>query len=645
MVTNLSVGEEFVLNEGVASIDIPEGMVLAPTAQAQSASVDFPDVPAGESRTVDWFVRGDVEGNYNIGASYAGLLQPFGDPISIRAASATPLHVWGGSAFKLTVDADDRADSTYPYHVSVGVENVADVEMYNVSLELLKKGKLNYIYQPREQLAVSTDTLSPGESLKKDYILVPTISGSIDLADSFVSYSSGLEFTSADLTAHPQVNPPESAPQLDAVALDHKVGLTFDPVPGATSYAIYSTNDPTVDFNDDPDEAHVVPATGTGRLRAWVGGIDPGSPRHFAVSPLVDGRPLMSHPLTTADANSNSSATTVSYSFDTPSGTEHTCGVDGPFDVTLTFNDDFGLGTYEYQVTDAVGSRSFGPSVVSDGALDKSITVSVDLTGTPTAEAELKARATNIAGDVGAWETVTMDKKCGYRKVVVLAAGLNSFLDSDESTTVALDPTCPDPAMVRDGFNNGFASNACAEKYFGDPKDRLGNLVAYLKTRGYDPGVSRSSAGRTLLEFSYEGAEAPDPKQCGPGAEDEKPTLVPNSYGVGATYESIVGELDFPQSIGRARNYFSKLVDYDQCWRKAYGEALDVTIIGHSLGGYQALALARLAAVAANEGKSTIKVSGVLTIDGAIQPSTVYRQFGAGDCFINSAWIGVPAES
>ena len=189
MVTNLAVGDDFVIDQGSARLTLPEGLSLAPTSSPQSATVDFPAVPAGQSRTVDWFLRGDAEGEYPVSASYTGVLQPFGETISLDAQPTRPIHVWGGSAFKLSVDADDRADAGNPYHVTVGITNVADVPMYNVSLELLKDGRKDYIYQPREQLAHFDDAIGPGETFSHEYILVPKTSGDLDLTKSFVSYS------------------------------------------------------------------------------------------------------------------------------------------------------------------------------------------------------------------------------------------------------------------------------------------------------------------------------------------------------------------------------------------------------------------------------------------------------------------------
>ena len=327
MVTNLAVGDDFVIDQGSARLTVPEGLSLAPTSSPQSATVDFPAVPAGQSRTVDWFLRGDKEGEYPISASYTGVLQPFGETISLDAQPTKPIHVWGGSAFKLSVDADDRADAGNPYHVTVGITNVADVPMYNVSLELLKDGRKNYIYQPREQLAHFDDTIEPGETFSHDYILIPKTSGDLDLTKSFVSYSSGLTFGSYTITSHPQVEPPATAPKLHAYKYDGAVALRWDDVPGASDMQVFVTPDADTDFPATPLQAQFV-----GSNSALIDNVTDNTAGLYALSPIIGGRPYLRHPLTTPGAGATYPAIETSLRTCTPSTSQ------APFSTdTLSF--------------------------------------------------------------------------------------------------------------------------------------------------------------------------------------------------------------------------------------------------------------------------------------------------------------------
>src|SRR5262249_39737598 len=85
-----------------------------------------------------------------------------------------------------------------------------------------------------------------------------------------------------------------------------------------------------------------------------------------------------------------------------------------------------------------------------------------------------------------------------------------------------------------------------------------------------------------------------------------------------------------------ADRFLTALVKYDQCWRSAHHEALDFTFIGHSEGGYEALAMAELARQRSVSGQQSVHVSGVVTIDGAIHPAMVYSQLQLGSCFLGA---------
>ncbi len=110
----------------------------------------------------------------------------------MQAKLRDPLKVWGASAVEMTISAEDGLDHGFPYNVRVGLKNVSDIPVYNATAELLEKGRLGYIYQPRERLVQSTAVLAPGETFWADYLLVPWIpGGELDLARSFVKRTGG----------------------------------------------------------------------------------------------------------------------------------------------------------------------------------------------------------------------------------------------------------------------------------------------------------------------------------------------------------------------------------------------------------------------------------------------------------------------
>ena len=131
-----------------ATLTLPSGLTLAPTPTPQSLTQTVGSIPGGGSATVNWIVRGDTEGYYQLMATYHGELDAINNgvpaglaPITIEAQTpsspqSAEVHVWGGSALQITVDADDAAYSGCAYRVRVGVTNVSDIPVYNLGVEI-----------------------------------------------------------------------------------------------------------------------------------------------------------------------------------------------------------------------------------------------------------------------------------------------------------------------------------------------------------------------------------------------------------------------------------------------------------------------------------------------------------------------------
>lgn len=282
----------FTLTGGSATFQPPDGLPLAPTAEPQSQTVPVPDIPGGQSRTVHWTVRGDREGEYDLAATYAGRLDPVGRPVNILATTARPLKVWGGSAIRFKVDIDDEVRRGHPLKVRVGMENVADVPVYNANIELLREGRVGYIEQPRQERSFGTHEIAAGTTWwSGDFILVPKVSGTVDLSRSFVRKTAGDVSLNAEVVTHPRDPHPDDDPAFTATrpALGEKVALTWAPIPGATQYQLFRSPDLDTDFPDEP-------LLTTTKTSVMVDGelVETGE---IAVSAMVGGNPTMVHPL------------------------------------------------------------------------------------------------------------------------------------------------------------------------------------------------------------------------------------------------------------------------------------------------------------------------------------------------------------
>ncbi|HXB63890.1 MAG TPA: PKD domain-containing protein [Solirubrobacteraceae bacterium] len=253
IVQNLSP-EPFTLAKGTATLNLPEGLSLAPTAAQQSLTNEVPAVPGGGSTTTNWIIRGDTPGEYNLSADYKSTLEPFDAPVSVQAALANPLKVWGKEAMTLKVKADEgKLHEGVPYHVYVGVENKSDVPLYNVALTIEENPHVSFVFQPEQQFSELVGELKPGETffVKRPYILIPD-------AESVSVFNPALSSaTFVGEKEHPgenieKIKPPTMYPLEAPASIPGYVRLKWTPVPGAEGYEVFSTKTLETLFTNTP---------------------------------------------------------------------------------------------------------------------------------------------------------------------------------------------------------------------------------------------------------------------------------------------------------------------------------------------------------------------------------------------------------
>jgi hypothetical protein len=297
LVQNLSPAP-YSLEAGQGRLTLPDGISLAPTATPQSLSQPIDAIPADGTASATWIVRGDAPGSYQPSAEYVSTLDPVGAPIDLIATLQDPLQVFGASALKLTVDADDHATDRYPYHFRIGLTNTAASPVYNVQVKLDPKLHFNFLYQPQERYTRQLDSIAPGQTVyTDDFILAPQITGTLDVSQSFVVDAAGEQNTSATITGHPPVESPDSAPAINAGTVDGQIQLSWAPVAGATEYRVFVTPDRNTPFGApiataDPSQLD----SSTNMINVSVNA-PIGQERWYAVSSVINGIPTLVHPI------------------------------------------------------------------------------------------------------------------------------------------------------------------------------------------------------------------------------------------------------------------------------------------------------------------------------------------------------------
>ncbi len=303
VVQNLSPEEPFGLTAGTATLNLPSGMSLAPTAEPQSLSQSVAAIPPLGGATTTWIIRGDAPGEYTPSVDYEAELEPFGTAVSTQAALAQPLEVWGANALGTVLKVDSGlAEPGIPYHVALGVKNVSNIPLYNVAVNTSAPVHNHFILQPDQQFSVTVGELRPGQTVfAPQYILVTQSPHEIygEIKEGKLIGESDAELKSVTLAGETsnatptieQVSPPplyETRPS----AAGGEIHLQWQQVPGAEGYEVFSTASLGTPFGASP--LAVLPAT------ASSANVSGSSSEFFAVSTLIGGHPILDHPLVDA---------------------------------------------------------------------------------------------------------------------------------------------------------------------------------------------------------------------------------------------------------------------------------------------------------------------------------------------------------
>ena len=91
-----------------ATLDLPKGLSLAKMSEGEQNLTQTVDcIGAGSNESVHWYVCGDKEGDYTIGATLEGKTMPFEEEFSYHYEADSSIHVYAGSALDLTLEVPD----------------------------------------------------------------------------------------------------------------------------------------------------------------------------------------------------------------------------------------------------------------------------------------------------------------------------------------------------------------------------------------------------------------------------------------------------------------------------------------------------------------------------------------------------------
>ena len=211
LVINNSYADD--ITSGEATLTLPEGMSLV---GGGGLTQGIPRIPAktaddngSNTARVNWYVRGDKAGDYNLTATVTGK-NP--DPFAVSFTTDRPVHVYAGNALKLYITADDIAYRGGEYHVQFTLRNETEKSIYNLSFGLTgaEEFKALTIGDKEIKLPLSEESftngkcrqipeLKPGGSVTVDFYTKTWFNSVLELVD-MGPFDVGYYLTSVFLT-------------------------------------------------------------------------------------------------------------------------------------------------------------------------------------------------------------------------------------------------------------------------------------------------------------------------------------------------------------------------------------------------------------------------------------------------------------
>lgn len=158
----------YALKDCVATLKTPTGISIA---GGNDQTVSIGTIAAKDRKTIEWIVRGDAPGSYNLSADFSGTIETFNEQISASFKTENPIVVDNSSGLRLIVEVENAkfAGDDLLYRVGFKNEKGSEIYMPNISM-----GDSTFIrsYKTKEDMSLvktSRSVLLPEEIYWEEY--------------------------------------------------------------------------------------------------------------------------------------------------------------------------------------------------------------------------------------------------------------------------------------------------------------------------------------------------------------------------------------------------------------------------------------------------------------------------------------------
>ena len=123
--------DDFTLYNNTVKLNIPDGLSLVSTNMSESnEKVFIKEIQGGTQETVNWVLRGDKTGEYEISADYSGTISYFDKPIKTTFVSEDKIKVEDASKMDVVIEAEEETKGS-PIYYNVLIKNSGNYTCYD----------------------------------------------------------------------------------------------------------------------------------------------------------------------------------------------------------------------------------------------------------------------------------------------------------------------------------------------------------------------------------------------------------------------------------------------------------------------------------------------------------------------------------
>ncbi len=122
---------KYVIEDSVATLNLPLGLSLAKTESVQSLVHSMGDIRGQETASTSWIVKADESGEYKVSAQFEGTLMPFATKVSAFFETDYAFKAYTGEGIHIYIMPENRAYDGEKYYIQFAIANESPRTIYN----------------------------------------------------------------------------------------------------------------------------------------------------------------------------------------------------------------------------------------------------------------------------------------------------------------------------------------------------------------------------------------------------------------------------------------------------------------------------------------------------------------------------------